>query len=846
MKLKKILIIVFLAVFGLLFNYAGPAVAAMTAEEMNELISKLQAQIAQLQQQMGQTSSTSQTVWCHNFNTSITVGSIGLEVEALHLVLEKEGLTISQDEKLNREYDESTASAVTGLQEKYRNDILNPLGLRYGTGFVGKGTRAKLNQLYGCKGVTSTPVKPETLQPETTQPVTPTQETVISTTVTPAGSDTHRFEILDSGGCPPCLVGTICKPCPPKSEYTIYNAKISVYNAKGVLIDTKDTSSGMAVFENLPYSSYTTIPWGNYTAVISAEGYVTDKLQFTVCTTCATDSMVFLKKSSTTTSSSIVVLSPNGGETYKIGGIFTVKWTPGSPGISQIYLERSDGYSNGIMALIPPNTSGSWSLTIPDNFPAGEYYVKLYYSDGKKDFADSSDRPFTIISSTSPTQPSITILSPNGGENWASGSTQKISWTSSGIPADHKIMVIRLRDSNGVEYYLLTDTLNDGFAQITVPTTLTPGYYQLEIKTSVNGQTVFDQSDTKFNIGTTKTSTIYEQVKCVFKNSSTKQQCYSATTSTGANYSCVGIEGCVVDVKSPQGEQITWKSSCGGYAYTTIDGTNEYADFTCPLVVTPPNSIIVLSPNGGENWEIGKTYDISWNTVGLNNVIIWLNKYNADMTNGCRLTSGSVSGGKYSWTIGKDLCSITSGDKFKILVQEADETHQPRIEDLSDNFFSIVTADSTTPTQTTSQTTSTTPTSATPVSIPAIYVLTPKGGEQFRVGDDIVIQWKNSGMAGVVGLQQNVQLVRSSDKTIILNLGSTAGASDLANIKWHVNADPGNYYIRVYNSAPSGIGGEGTSSSFSVIVGSTGLKDIENQLANISSAILKLLEEIKK
>ena len=30
------------------------------------------------------------------------------------------------------------------------------------------------------------------------------------------------------------------------------------------------------------------------------------------------------------------------------------------------------------------------------------------------------------------------------------------------------------------------------------------------------------------------------------------------------------------------GLAITWKSSCGGYAYTTLDGKDEAASFTCP------------------------------------------------------------------------------------------------------------------------------------------------------------------------------------------------------------------------------------------------------------------------
>tara|TARA_B100000315_G_scaffold182123_1_gene171007 strand:- start:1739 stop:3010 length:1272 start_codon:yes stop_codon:yes gene_type:complete len=73
--------------------------------------------------------------------------------------------------------------------------------------------------------------------------------------------------------------------------------------------------------------------------------------------------------------------------------------------------------------------------------------------------------------------------------------------------------------------------------------------------------------------------TVTEQVKCVFKNSKTVQKCYSAEDNS--RFSCSGIETCVMDVKGNKGEKLTWKSSCGGYDYTVIDGESDYAEFSC-------------------------------------------------------------------------------------------------------------------------------------------------------------------------------------------------------------------------------------------------------------------------
>ena len=71
---------------------------------------------------------------------------------------------------------------------------------------------------------------------------------------------------------------------------------------------------------------------------------------------------------------------------------------------------------------------------------------------------------------------------------------------------------------------------------------------------------------------------VSESVKCVFNDATTEQECYSEKGS------CKGIGTCVVDVKGKKGEQVTWKSTCGGYAYTTMDGQNDYAEFKCGTI----------------------------------------------------------------------------------------------------------------------------------------------------------------------------------------------------------------------------------------------------------------------
>jgi hypothetical protein len=113
----------------------------------------LQAQITQIRQQLTELQKVQPEVWCHDFNVNLKIGDSGSKVRALQTALEKEGF---YERTITGYLDEHTVSAVVGFQEKYKEDILTPWRLTHGTGYVGSTTRAKLNELYGCK-VSPTP-----------------------------------------------------------------------------------------------------------------------------------------------------------------------------------------------------------------------------------------------------------------------------------------------------------------------------------------------------------------------------------------------------------------------------------------------------------------------------------------------------------------------------------------------------------------------------------------------------------------------------------------------------------------------------------------------------------------
>ena len=152
MNYKKIVFLIsFLAVFGFLFSFNTPSVQAqaMSVEQLQALILQLQLQIAQLQKQLAEVQEKP-VVWCHDFNVNLKYGDDSNEVNLLQLALDKEGVYVSPTDR-GGYFGDYTASAVVAFQEKYASEILAPWGLKHGTGFVGSTTRAKLNELYGCK-----------------------------------------------------------------------------------------------------------------------------------------------------------------------------------------------------------------------------------------------------------------------------------------------------------------------------------------------------------------------------------------------------------------------------------------------------------------------------------------------------------------------------------------------------------------------------------------------------------------------------------------------------------------------------------------------------------------------
>jgi hypothetical protein len=123
----------------------------------------------------------------------------------------------------------------------------------------------------------------------------------------------------------------------------------------------------------------------------------------------------------------ITVITPNGGEVLESGFDYEVTWESGNfDGTVHIEYSKDDFVSDS--HYIGPNEPNDGSFLWEDipNDPSDTVKVRISSFDNPTIF-DLSDDYFSIVTGPEKT---ITIVQPNGGEEWITGSKHEIQWTS--------------------------------------------------------------------------------------------------------------------------------------------------------------------------------------------------------------------------------------------------------------------------------------------------------------------------------------------------------------------------------------------------------------------------------
>ncbi len=192
-------------------------------------------------------------------------------------------------------------------------------------------------------------------------------------------------------------------------------------------------------------------------------------------------------------------------------------------------------------------------------------------------------------------------------------------------------------------------------------------------------------------------------------------------------------------------------------------------------------AIIVISPNGGEEWEQGSTHDITWSSINFeDNVKIELSEV---WRNREILISSTENDGTWEWNIPEDLLV---SDWYVIIISDA-EDGDPW--DDSDTAFSIIP----------------------PSGDEIITVISPNGGESWQQGTFHEISWTSVNFTGEI----KIELLQDGSSPVeLINTTENDGSWE-----WEIPEDQtvaANYSIRISDTA-DGIPSDESDSYFSII-----------------------------
>ncbi|MDZ7332078.1 MAG: FG-GAP-like repeat-containing protein [candidate division KSB1 bacterium] len=158
----------------------------------------------------------------------------------------------------------------------------------------------------------------------------------------------------------------------------------------------------------------------------------------------------------------ITVQSPNGGEDWEVGSVQQITWSSNKTSGTVKIEFSSDSAATWIDIVASTEDDGLFEWTIPST-PSARCLVRVTDSDG--DPNDVSDAVFTISQ-----VPFISLVSPNGGEDWKVGSVHDISWSSNKTSGK---VTIEFSADSAVTWILVADTTeDDGIFSWTIPNSI--------------------------------------------------------------------------------------------------------------------------------------------------------------------------------------------------------------------------------------------------------------------------------------------------------------------------------------------------------------------------------------
>lgn len=371
---------------------------------------------------------------------------------------------------------------------------------------------------------------------------------------------------------------------------------------------------------------------------------------------------------------------------------------------------------------------------------------------------DDSDGPFTILAKT------VTVLAPNGGESWTVGSSHNITWTSTGTIAN---VNIDYSIDNGSSWSPVAATIaNNGTCAWTMPASISTTCL-VRVSDAANAAT-YDVSNGAFTIAAIPTLTVTspngsESWQAGSQHDITWTANFTGSVSIdlykgGSFHSSIGIA-------LAETGKVTWTisttiSAAADYKIRVYQGTAEdYSDNNFTIMASPPPTITLTSPNGGEVLNAGTAENITWTSTDLSPDELLNLEYSTDSGSTWSAAGQSRNDGGMIWTVPLKpsvLCLV-----------RVTRIASPQVSDVSNSPFSIVGT--------------------------SITVMAPTAGTKWQRGVVHTITWTKTG-----ALNANVKIRLYKGTVLSLTIVSTT-AND-GSFNWKIPASlvlANNYKIRV-------------------------------------------------
>jgi len=410
----------------------------------------------------------------------------------------------------------------------------------------------------------------------------------------------------------------------------------------------------------------------------------------------------------------LYVTSPNtGSEVWYSGSTYTITWNYADiTGRVKIELLKA-GLRKGTLASsvsIGSGGSGSFSWKIPVNTPTGSDYSIRVTSTSRAGVTNTSNANFTIAG------PSLTLISPNGSETWAAGSSQLITWNFTGLGGFLKIELYKNGKFNqriaansdapiNVGASTETPPYYQGSYKWNLPLSLASGSdYRIKI-TSVSNPKVFDSSNNNFNItgtGLTVTAPNGGQTFGV-GSQQTIYWSYTGNLTGQVKIELVKTAGLAkwisnAPIGTAGGGSFSWvinsdQDTTGTYTIrvTSLSNPTLYDSSDNTFTFTAAG-IDLQAPDGGETWIINSpddihNYNITWTNAGTlitGNLKIELLRYNVSnvLISTTFIDTAAASALAYNWTIS----GVTADTRYKIKITAV---YNANVTDISAAYFTI-------------------------------------------------------------------------------------------------------------------------------------------------------------